>query len=312
MTGITRLRRNLLPILSLALAVGTAFPQTDARGVSVDFILLVDKSKSMVGAMPEVKRFLAGELIGPLVIPGDRVHVLVFYGTTETLWSGPVGREDDKAALIRSLNAIKPDGRYTDIGKALDAVDGILTGLDDPDRPKYILLVTDERQEAPEGTRYYAADFKLEHPYLTWVKREDHGSFRAITIGFGLAPRIDESARKIATILADPPVRPAEFLPGAGNTPNEGANAGDSRPAGTNPAAQALTDTASPGSSAPSGATETPEQTGSGTASPGDGKRFPSVANIAVIGSIALVAGLVAVMAFRRKRDDGRPGGTKP
>ncbi|MCK7503698.1 MAG: hypothetical protein MZV70_05995 [Desulfobacterales bacterium] len=51
------------------------------------------------------------------------------------------------------LHKLVPDGRYTDIGRALDFLDPVLSELDAPERLKYILLLTDERQEAPLNLR---------------------------------------------------------------------------------------------------------------------------------------------------------------
>ncbi len=314
-TNVLKTRRPAFAALAALafLAAASAFAQSDTRGISVDFILLVDKSKSMDVAMPAVKRFLAGDVIGPLVAPGDRVRVLAFYGKTETLWSGSVEREEDKSSLVRSLNAIKPDGRFTDIGQALDAVDGIIAELNAPERPKYILLVTDERQEAPEGTKYYAPDYKLDHPYLTYVKREDKGAFRVITVGYGLDAKIDAETRKIATILTDPPARQASFLPGSGGSPavvNPDGSPGVAPPAGSSSAGA----TPTPGAAAPG--------TAAGTATPGRGSETTARTGAGtpawaspplVIGGIALLLALGGAVAWAvaaaRKRADERGTG---
>jgi hypothetical protein len=175
----------------------------------------------MAGAIDDLKSYLASQLIGPLVLPGDRVYVLTFYGKTEKLWYGTISNESDKASLIRSLHAIKSDGRFTDIGNALDSVNSILEELATPERPKYILLFTDERQEAPGGTKYYSADYIPRHPYLDYIKKQDLGKFRKITIGPGIREKVEASTQTWLKILSDPPERSTVFLPDANGEGNE-------------------------------------------------------------------------------------------
>lgn len=208
-------------IAIVACVLGISFAQAeDLRSVNVDFIFLVDTSLSMDTAIADVKQYLAGEVVGPLLIPGDWVYALTFYGDTRTLWSGDIAGEPDKASLLRSLKGLSGNGRYTDIGKALDALDRIVGERGLPERPKYILLLTDERQEAPKGTKYYSADYTVKHPTLTYIKRVDKGSFRVITVGYGLDSKISGGSKLLVTTLAEPPARPNRALPGDGVPPD--------------------------------------------------------------------------------------------
>ncbi|HOX13200.1 MAG TPA: VWA domain-containing protein [Spirochaetia bacterium] len=224
------MKRCRLALVLALFAAAAAFPG-DERTLPVDFIFLVDRSLSMKPVLEEVKRYLAGDVIGPLVVPGDSVTLLAFYGKVERIWQGRIGVEADKADLIRSLHRLAPDGRYTDIGRALDFLDPVLTELDAADRLKYILLLTDERQEAPPDSRYQSGDYTIAHRYLTYVNRRDFGPFRAITIGLGLDDRIAATAESLASFLRNPPERTDRPLPGspesgaAGSGPGQGAAA---------------------------------------------------------------------------------------
>jgi len=214
-------------VLMLALSVlASQVTAEEARGgANIDVILLVDKSLSMRSAIAPLKNYLAGEVIGPLLVPGDRLIIEAFYGKTDRLFAGTIRSEEDKARVVRSLNAIKADGRFTDIGSALDQAQADLSELGEPEKPKYVLLLTDERQEAPAGTKYYAPDFKLKHPALQYVKRVDLGSFRAITIGFDVGKRIEAQAGKVMRLLTDIPKRDGSQYPSlpAGNDGGLGA-----------------------------------------------------------------------------------------
>ncbi len=207
-------RSVFVPILLSALAA-LAGAQTDVRVSPVDFVILVDRSKSMDVALDDVKDFLARELVGPAMTTGDRVELLAFYGSTEPVWSGRIGSEQDKAALLRSLRALVPDGAFTDIGVALDAADAALSRMGDSGAPKFVLLLTDERQEAPPGSAYASEDYVVSHPRLEFSRRIDLGSFRAITIGYGLDARLDAAAETLFKLLAEPPASVPGLLPGA-------------------------------------------------------------------------------------------------
>lgn len=217
-------RCRLALVLALS-AAAAAFPG-DERTLPVDFIFLVDRSLSMKPVLEEVKRYLAGDIIGPLVVPGDSVTLLAFYGKVERVWQRRIGAETDKADLIRSLHRLEPDGRYTDIGRALDFLDPVLSELDAADRLKYILLLTDERQEAPPDSRYQSGDYTIAHRYLNYVNRRDFGSFRAITIGLGLDDRIAATAESLASFLRNPPERTDRPLPGSTEAGAAGSGSG--------------------------------------------------------------------------------------
>lgn len=223
-------------IAAIVLCAGLAAPRAgtaeESRTSSIDVILLVDKSLSMVDAEAAVKSYIAGEVIGPVIMPGDRLIIETFYGKIDRLYAGTVRSEDDKAAIVRSLNTVSPNGRFTDIGEALDRASLDLAELGQPERPKYVLLLTDERQEAPAGTKYYAPDYKLVHPALQYVRRVDLGLFRAITVGYDVGARIDQTMPGVMRLLTDLPPRKASDFPDlpAGTDPGLGgaaATAGD-------------------------------------------------------------------------------------
>lgn len=285
------MKRCRLALLFAIIAATAAFPG-DERTLPVDFVFLVDRSLSMKPVLEEVKRYLAGDVIGPLVVPGDSVTLLAFYGRIERVWQGPIGAEADKAALIRSLHKLIPDGRYTDIGRALDYLDTVLSELDAPDRFKYILLLTDERQEAPPDSKYQSRDYTIAHRYLTYVNRRDFGTFRAITIGLGLDDRIAATAESLASFLRNPPDRTDRPLPGS-----QGEGSGGSG-----------TDSSAPSAGSGPGSSAAGTAAGSGTGSGGGG--FPWL--LAAMGAgVAALAVLVLLVRARagKKEPEKKPEG---
>lgn len=270
------MKRSRLALLFAFFTAVFVFPG-DERTLPVDFVFLVDRSLSMKTVLEDVKQYLAGDVIGPLVLPGDSATLLAFYGKVEKVWQGPIKAEADKASLIRSLHRLIPDGRYTDIGRALDFLDPVLRELDAPDRLKYILLLTDERQEAPPGSRYQSKDYTISHPYLTYVNRRDFGSFRAITIGLGLDDRIAATAESLASFLRNPPDRTDRPLPGSTEVGTAGS------------------DSASGGSGSP----------GSGGAMSASASEFPWIL-VGMGAGVAVLVVLVLVARARKGKEEDR------
>jgi hypothetical protein len=157
----------------------------------------------------EAKAYAAGTVLGPILVPGDRLIVETVYGRVDRLVTATIASEDDKAKAIRAIRSLKANGRFTDLGAALDAAKRDLDELGQPDRPKYVLLITDERQEAPSGSPYQAPDHKLKHPSLEYVKKVDLGKFRAITVGLQVGTKVSAVAPVVMQLLLDPPVRDA-------------------------------------------------------------------------------------------------------
>ncbi|PKL09652.1 MAG: hypothetical protein CVV51_02675 [Spirochaetae bacterium HGW-Spirochaetae-7] len=284
---------NRRAILVFLLVTSLAGINAETRSESIDFVLLIDTSLSMADAMSGAREFAAGEIVGRLVEPGDWVAIVRFYGKSEIVWKGDVSGEADIATMVRSLNDLKADGRYTDIGAALDSMDSLILERGHPERPKYILLLSDERQEAPKGSSYYSTDYVVHHPLLEYVKRVDKGLFRVITIGYGLSAKVEGEARSLMTTLSEPPVRPQFPLAGGaadGSDASGAANGGqgaEAAEAGTLPQG-----TAGSGGSADAS-----------TAAGGAAGLFSGAPIAAGLAAAAALGLLVAVFLARRRKN---------
>jgi hypothetical protein len=197
---------QLLPAQSGKPAV-TEAKGGEQRVGALDMVLLLDKSLSMAPFFDKAKAYAAGTMIGPILVPGDRLIVETVYGKVDRLITVTIASEDDKAKAIRTIRSVKANGRFTDLGAALDAAKRDLDELGKPERPKYVVLISDERQEAPKGSPYQAPDYKLKHPSLEYVKKVDLGKFRAITVGLQVGTKVSATAPVVMQLLMDPPVR---------------------------------------------------------------------------------------------------------
>lgn len=251
----------------------------DQRPGTLDMIVLLDKSLSMRPFFDKAKAYAAGDLIGAILVPGDRLIVEVVYGKVERLITATIASEEDKAKAIRAIRAVEADGRFTDLGSALDSAKRDLDELGQPERPKYVVLITDERQEAPKGSPYQAPDHKLVHPSLQYIKKQDLGPFRAITVGLQVGQKVNAAATTVMQLLMDPPKRSVE-----------GSNLGP-----------ATGSAASPGSAAGAGGGATKAE-----------RALPSWLLYGAAGVLGLclvgVVGALIVAGRRRKREEGETG----
>lgn len=186
-------------IFFLILFALTVLPlSSDQREENIDLFLVLDKSKSMVQEIGEVKRYVNDFLFDSFLIPGDRVTVILFYGKTEVLFSGLVENDVDKAPLLRDVEALRADGRFTDIGNALDRLKSTLDEEPPRDLHKYLLLITDGIQEAPPESPYYSPDGSFNHRFLENTKTIQKRGWKIQIIGIGT----DTAAREIAEELS--------------------------------------------------------------------------------------------------------------
>ena len=217
------------PAPAAAQAPSTATP--DQRPGALDMVLIIDKSLSMAPFFQEVKAYAAQKVLEPILVAGDRLIIETVYGRVDRLFSASISSEEDKAKAIRAVGAIKADGAFTDLGAALDKAKKDLDELGQPERPKYVLMLSDERQEAPMGSPYQAPDYKLKHPSLEYIKKVDLGKFRAITVGIQVGALVERTAPDVWKFVEEPPVRSSvsgTALPAAGQTPASGSKVGPS------------------------------------------------------------------------------------
>jgi len=129
---------------------------SDTRTENIDLFILLDKSLSMVedDKIKAVNEYVSNFIIDKTIIPGDTVYIINFYGKTEIFLNTTVRDQNHKEEIKQKIMGIKADGRFTDIGNALDTLASTAAQYEENGRIKYMLLMTDGRQEAPPDSIY--------------------------------------------------------------------------------------------------------------------------------------------------------------
>ncbi len=169
----------------------------DTRTENIDVFVLLDKSLSMVEEIGEVKEYITDSLLRSLLIPGDHLIVMAFYGKTEMIIDETVVSDADKSRLIDTISKIQANGRFTDIGNALDSLHRLVSTWES-DRRRYLLLITDGIQEAPKDSIYYTPDGSFNHEFLINAKTIQMSGWKIQILGIGT----ETAARKIAEELS--------------------------------------------------------------------------------------------------------------
>jgi hypothetical protein len=106
--------------------------------------------------------------------------------------------EADKQKAKQAISRLIADGRFTDIGNALDVLGGELAKLPEPNRRKHLLLITDGIQEAPPTSRYYSKDGKFNHAFLENTKTIQKQGWKIEILGIGTHAGAAELAEDLA------------------------------------------------------------------------------------------------------------------
>nr|WP_316246285.1 vWA domain-containing protein [Treponema phagedenis] len=174
----------LLTILTNSFAVERKMP--------VDIYLMIDKSLSMQekGKFDSLYHWVRDELIGQMMVPGDWITVYQFYEKPEELLTLTMQTENDRDKIIRAVDTISPNGKYTDIGLALDKIAEIQQGRAGNGRYKVLLLVTDLEQDAPWTSKYSGKEESFQSPYLAEARIIKHDNWFEITLDMAIQDKV--------------------------------------------------------------------------------------------------------------------------
>jgi Mg-chelatase subunit ChlD len=188
--------KRVLVVFALALVLASPV-LADTRKDNIDVIIALDKSLSMVNKIGAVKSWVNAYVIDQLLIPGDNLVVVGFYGKADVLISQTITGDMDRKSAKEIISGLRGNGKFTDIGNALDAIKEQLADKEKDGRQKYVLLLTDGIQEAPPTSKYYSKDGKFNHEFLSNTKTIQQKGWKVMILGIG----IDTAAKDLAQAL---------------------------------------------------------------------------------------------------------------
>jgi len=180
----------------------------DERSENIDVYLVLDKSLSMVEEIKSVKTYVTDALVDKLLIPGDNFTLIPFFGKADVIFSGRISSKNDKIHLEKIVDSLHANGHFTDIGNALDTLKGALRNTVKDNRRKYLLLITDGKQEAPPGSKYYSPDHSFNHKFLENVKIIQRKGWKIEILGIGSESAAKALAEKLSGTYAEVSKRP--------------------------------------------------------------------------------------------------------
>jgi Mg-chelatase subunit ChlD len=191
------LRSSLVVLLILIVSCLTCF--ADKRTENIDIILAIDKSLSMGEnqKIDAVERYANTWLLDEVLIPGDFLVVIAFYGKAEAIISETVTNETIKQSIKDKISQIRGNGRFTDIGNALDAMKVQMDKYKDNGRKKFVLMMTDGIQEAPPYSKYFTQRGKYNYEFVENTKTILQQGWKIEILGIGADAEVKDLATQL-------------------------------------------------------------------------------------------------------------------
>ena len=105
--------------------------------------------------------------------------------------------------MIKTIDRITPDGAFTDIGAALDAIQDSLNKRGKNNRYKILLLVTDLEQDAPWTSKYRGKQASFQSPYLAEARIIKHDNWYEITLDMDIQDKVVKTTKELYTDIID-------------------------------------------------------------------------------------------------------------
>ena len=138
-----------------------------------------------------------------MLIPDDWVTIWEFYEKPYELQTLVIKNENDRNSLIKTIDNITPNGAFTDIGRALDAIQDSLNKRGKNNRYKILLLVTDLEQDAPWTSKYRGKQESFKSPYLAEARIIKHDNWYEITLDMDIQDKVVKTTKDLYTNIID-------------------------------------------------------------------------------------------------------------
>ena len=105
--------------------------------------------------------------------------------------------KEDTNKIIKTVNKISPNGRFTDVGRALDKIQEAVNQRGENGRYKVLFMLTDLEQDAPITSKYSGKQKKFSSPYLVESRIIKHDNWYEITVDMGLDERVVKTSKAL-------------------------------------------------------------------------------------------------------------------
>ena len=156
------IRKVFVLIVSVFFSLNILFAQVpvqNSTGKGKIVIVILDVSGSIKKEFPDITKIIDRAIVKNRLDVGD-YFVLIQFGTTvECKYSGQLMRDADKISISNTLNSMKADNEYTDIGTAIKTALNDIIDLKNDDYNLYeplVLFITDGDITTPVTSEFHS------------------------------------------------------------------------------------------------------------------------------------------------------------
>lgn len=153
------IRKITALFVAACICLGMAFAQVSAAaGKGKIVIVVLDVSGSIKNQFADITRIIDRAVVKDRLGIGDYFVLIPFGDAALPMYSGQLLREEDKNSISNSLNAMKADNDYTDIGTAIKTALTYIIDLKGDDYNLYeplVLFITDGDITTPASSAFH-------------------------------------------------------------------------------------------------------------------------------------------------------------
>ena len=184
------MRRYILQLLLILFILASFVPQLHAqnrRTVPLDLYLIIDGTESFREQRNDAISWLNGQVVGRLLMAGDRVTIWNAGNTAELVFSGLISGSGEIREIQDKLSNLSLSGRRADFSGALRDVLSRVSQTP-ADRISHTMLITSSALglEAALSGSYTEL--------LRWSRSERHERWQALVVAPHIGPRVRQAA----------------------------------------------------------------------------------------------------------------------
>jgi hypothetical protein len=152
-----------------------------------DVVVAVDVSGSMSekGVFKDVKAYLERDLVRPLLKVGDRFTLIVFGSSARAFPTRTIASEADIDAVVASIGELEANQDFTDLGSALETLDGAMASHAEGDFRPVAVFITDGKNAPPPASPFSGKDLSVDDRFTESGRRIAKKGWFLYVVGLG-------------------------------------------------------------------------------------------------------------------------------